>query len=156
MKKTEHMNRRMTTTQMGTKKSRKTVATKKRPAILGTPRQKPEIKTNQRWKKTMRKIPILLTKTRRPLKVWYVFTIQSHFWTLVAKIITILLSLSVDKEEKRRKKNKLVKVKRKNKINTEEMCRDYTQPVDLSETFGKTLLHLLFLPPSDLQLAMFV
>ncbi|XP_068448403.1 ADP-ribosylation factor-like protein 13A [Clinocottus analis] len=38
------------------------------------------------------------------------------------------------KEEKRRKK-KVVKVKRKNKINTEEMSEAYSQPVDLSATF---------------------
>ncbi|XP_045887062.1 ADP-ribosylation factor-like protein 13A [Micropterus dolomieu] len=38
------------------------------------------------------------------------------------------------KGEKRRKK-KVVKVKRKNKINTEEMPGDYSQSVDLSSTF---------------------
>ncbi|KAK5864609.1 hypothetical protein PBY51_015839 [Eleginops maclovinus] len=38
------------------------------------------------------------------------------------------------KGEKRRKK-KVVKVKRKNKINTEEMSGTYSQPVDLSATF---------------------
>ncbi|XP_041654088.1 ADP-ribosylation factor-like protein 13A [Cheilinus undulatus] len=38
------------------------------------------------------------------------------------------------KGEKRRKK-KVVKVKRKNKINTEEMSEAYSQPVDLSATF---------------------
>ncbi|TDH07448.1 hypothetical protein EPR50_G00106370 [Perca flavescens] len=35
----------------------------------------------------------------------------------------------------RRKKKTVVKVKRKNKINTEEMSGAYTQPVDLSATF---------------------
>ncbi|CAJ1058863.1 ADP-ribosylation factor-like protein 13A [Xyrichtys novacula] len=38
------------------------------------------------------------------------------------------------KSEKKRKK-KVVKVKRKNKINTEEMSGAYSQPVDLSATF---------------------
>ncbi|KAA8588753.1 hypothetical protein FQN60_010098 [Etheostoma spectabile] len=38
-------------------------------------------------------------------------------------------------KEERRKKKKVVKVKRKNKINTEEMSGAYSQPVDLSATF---------------------
>ncbi|XP_058506146.1 ADP-ribosylation factor-like protein 13A [Solea solea] len=49
---------------------------------------------------------------------------------------------SLDNDEKplkakgeKRKKRKVVKVKRKNKINTEEMPRAYSQPVDLSATF---------------------
>ena len=37
----------------------------------------------------------------------------------------------------KRKKKKVVKVKRKNKINTEEMLEAYSQPVDLSATFGE-------------------
>ncbi|XP_073777780.1 ADP-ribosylation factor-like protein 13A isoform X2 [Danio rerio] len=41
---------------------------------------------------------------------------------------------SKGKEERKRKK-KTVKVKRKNKINTEEVPAAYTQPVDLSNTF---------------------
>lgn len=35
------------------------------------------------------------------------------------------------------RKKKTVKVKRKNKINTEEVPAAYAQPVDLSATFGK-------------------
>ncbi|XP_018515702.1 ADP-ribosylation factor-like protein 13A [Lates calcarifer] len=49
---------------------------------------------------------------------------------------------SLDNDEKplkakgeRKKKKKVVKVKRKNKINTEEMPAAYSQPVDLSATF---------------------
>ncbi|XP_071314608.1 ADP-ribosylation factor-like protein 13A [Trachinotus anak] len=49
---------------------------------------------------------------------------------------------SLDNEEKplkakggKKKKKKAVKVKRKNKINTEEMPEAYSQPVDLSATF---------------------
>nr|XP_019935178.1 PREDICTED: ADP-ribosylation factor-like protein 13A [Paralichthys olivaceus] len=55
---------------------------------------------------------------------------------------TLDLQESLDNEEKplkakgeRRKKKKAVKVKRKNKINTEEMSEAYSQPVDLSATF---------------------
>ncbi|CAN9515135.1 unnamed protein product [Ophioblennius macclurei] len=39
------------------------------------------------------------------------------------------------KGEKKKKRRKIVKVKRKNKINTEEMNGTYSQPVDLSATF---------------------
>lgn len=39
--------------------------------------------------------------------------------------------------DKRRKK-KVVKVKRKNKINAEKMSDGYSQPVDLSATFGES------------------
>ncbi|KAM3867014.1 ADP-ribosylation factor-like protein 13A [Diretmus argenteus] len=52
------------------------------------------------------------------------------------------VSETPDNEEKapkakgeKRKKKKLVKVKRKNKINTEEMPGPYSEPVDLSATF---------------------
>ncbi|KAM9850029.1 ADP-ribosylation factor-like protein 13A isoform 2-T3 [Aulostomus maculatus] len=55
---------------------------------------------------------------------------------------TVDLSKSALSEEKpfkakgeRRKRKKIVKVKRKNKINTEEMPTAYSQPVDLSATF---------------------
>ncbi|XP_040904361.1 ADP-ribosylation factor-like protein 13A [Toxotes jaculatrix] len=51
-------------------------------------------------------------------------------------------SESLDNDEKplkaageKKKKKKVVKVKRKNKINTEEMPEAYSQPVDLSATF---------------------
>lgn len=36
------------------------------------------------------------------------------------------------------RKKKVVKVKRKNKINAEKMSDGYSQPVDLSATFGES------------------
>lgn len=48
----------------------------------------------------------------------------------------LLTYLFAGKEEIKRKK-KTVKVKRKNKINTEEVPAVYAQPVDLSATFGE-------------------
>lgn len=48
----------------------------------------------------------------------------------------LLNYLFTGKEERMRKK-KTVKVKRKNKITTEEVPAAYAQPVDLSATFGK-------------------
>lgn len=44
--------------------------------------------------------------------------------------------LFTGKEERKRKK-KTVTVKRKNKINTEEVPTAYAQSVDLSNTFGE-------------------
>lgn len=48
-----------------------------------------------------------------------------------------------------KKKKKVVKVKRKNKINTEEMPAAYSQPVDLSATFGEP--HPLLPSPNQIQ-----
>ena len=42
----------------------------------------------------------------------------------------------IGKEEKKKKK-KAVKVKKKNKINTEKVPTELSQPVDLSTTFGE-------------------
>uniref|UniRef100_A0A8P4GBD3 ADP-ribosylation factor-like 13A n=1 Tax=Dicentrarchus labrax TaxID=13489 RepID=A0A8P4GBD3_DICLA len=53
------------------------------------------------------------------------------------------------KGEEKRKKKKVVTVKRKNKINTEEMPAAYSQPVDLSATFGEP--HPLLPSPNQIQ-----
>lgn len=49
--------------------------------------------------------------------------------------------LITGKGEKKKKK-KLVKGKKKNKINTERIPAAYTQPADLSATFGESPLTL--------------
>lgn len=67
----------------------------------------------------------------------------SSFFFFFSKVITVkelesnvFFVLCLAKGDKKKKK-KIVKVKRKNKINTEEIPAAYTQPVDLSATFGE-------------------
>lgn len=56
----------------------------------------------------------------------------------------------IAKGETKKKRKKVVKVKRKNKINTEEMSAAYSQPVDLSATFGEPH-HPLLPSPNQMQ-----
>lgn len=76
-------------------------------------------------------------------KGWNLLLMMNNFWRLkkgVKKIKYFFHAITGGEK----KKKKIVKVKRKNKINTEEMSGVYTQPVDLSTTFGES--HPL--PPS--------